>query len=110
MSTCIEHSQLRGLKELYEILSLFPGSVVKTNFGISQWPSVDIFRWTSCVNPSFLKCEEHEIYRSPSLKNYKFVTPLPADRYVSAFFLINSSSIAVTKKGLFTGVVRRFSQ
>ena len=63
MSTSIKHSQLRGLKELYEILSLFPGSVMKTNyFGISP----------SGLAPTFFGGEVELIRDFSNVKNTKF--------------------------------------
>ena len=89
MSTSIEHSQMYGLKDLYEILSLFPGSVMKSNFGISPSGLAPTFFGGQVVLiPDFSNVKNTKLLAVVENLNYKFVTPLPADRYVSAFFLI----------------------
>ena len=62
MSTSIEHSQMHGLKDLYEILSLFPGSVMKSNFGISP----------SGLAPTFFGGQVVLIPDFSNVKNTKF--------------------------------------
>ena len=96
MSTSIKHSQLHGLKELYEILSLFPGSVMKTNyFGISP----------SGLAPTFFGGEV-ELIRDFSRNLLAVIEKLQICYTLTWWSVCPHKLIKYIKeKGLFSGVV-----